>query len=80
VASTVAVPEAVLQDHWAATDLEGRLGNLRHIVVEVGVKVRVPVSSGRKFFANNAIVRLLGSGGWVRFISRGTRGCHAVTV
>jgi hypothetical protein len=28
--------KAVLQDHWAATDLEGRLGNLRHIVVEVG--------------------------------------------
>jgi hypothetical protein len=72
--------KAVLQDQWAATHLEGRLGNLRHIVVEVGVTVRVPVGSGRKFFAKNAIVRLLGPGGRVRFISRGTQGCHAVTV
>jgi hypothetical protein len=46
----------------------------------LAITVQVPVSKGRKFFAKNAIVRLLGSGGWVRFISHSTQGCDAVTV
>ena len=44
----------------------------------LGATMKMPLADGATF-AGYTIVRLLGSGGWVRFTWPSTRDCHAAT-